>query len=127
MVITKEKMKALPEWGTTLSLDLHECEAQKIRDKNYIVQYVSALCRLIRVRRFGVAQVVRFGRSPRIAGYSLVQLIESSLVSGHFVEVSNSAYIDIFSCKKYDQGEATRFTVDFFGAKHYNVHTISRR
>jgi len=50
-------------------------------------------------------------------GYSVVQLIETSCVSGHFAEDSNSVYIDIFSCKFYEQDKAVEFTKDFFKGK----------
>ena len=36
------------------------------------------------------------------AGYSLVQLIETSSITGHFVDKNGDCYIDIFSCKAFD-------------------------
>ena len=39
---------------------------------------------------------------PEAAGYSLVQLIEASAVTGHFCDASGDAYLDIFSCKDFD-------------------------
>ena len=36
---------------------------------------------------------------PEAAGYSLVQLIETSAITGHFCDRSGDAYVDIFSCK----------------------------
>ena len=36
------------------------------------------------------------------AGYSLVQLIETSAVTGHFCDASGDAYLDVFSCKDFD-------------------------
>jgi S-adenosylmethionine/arginine decarboxylase-like enzyme len=39
---------------------------------------------------------------PEAAGYSLVQLIETSAVTGHFCDASGDAYLDVFSCKDFD-------------------------
>ena len=69
------------------------------------------------MKRFGEPIVVRFGADPRVQGYSLAQLIETSLVSGHFAEDSDRAFIDIFSCKEYLPSEAAKFCKDYFGAK----------
>ena len=37
--------------------------------------------------------------NPNAAGFSLVQLIETSSITGHFVDLNGDSYIDIFSCK----------------------------
>jgi S-adenosylmethionine/arginine decarboxylase-like enzyme len=56
----------------------------------------------------------------------MVQLIETSLISGHFANLNNAAYIDIFSCNPYDPEEAARFTQAFFEAKSCQMHVIER-
>ncbi|MBA2713144.1 MAG: S-adenosylmethionine decarboxylase [Rubrobacteraceae bacterium] len=43
---------------------------------------------------------------PEAAGYSLVQLIETSAVTGHFCDASGDAYLDVFSCKDFDPAVA---------------------
>jgi len=48
---------------------------------------------------------------PQAAGYSLVQLIETSSITGHFVDRSGDAYIDVFSCRAFDI-EAARAVVE---------------
>jgi S-adenosylmethionine/arginine decarboxylase-like enzyme len=103
-------------WGLALSVDLDGCDPGAIRDADHIRTFAAALCDLIEVRRFGPATVVRFGRDPRVCGYSLVQLIETSLVSGHFAEATNAAYIDIFSCRPFPPHAATAVCRDWFRA-----------
>jgi hypothetical protein len=44
----------------------------------------------------------------------MTQLIETSLVSGHFANDTNAAYMDIFSCKNYDPLVMANFTLKFF-------------
>ena len=113
-------------WGLQTSLDIYECDPGIIRDRDLIKQYVIELCELIQMRRFGECQVVHFGEDERVAGYSMIQLIETSLISGHFANLSNAAYIDIFSCKGYDPETAADFTQSFFRGKRMEVHVTKR-
>jgi len=57
----------------------------------------------------------------------MLQLIETSLISGHFANDSNRAYLDIFSCKPYDPAVVERFSREFFSAASSVVHTTLRR
>lgn len=113
-------------WGYHTIIDLKECEPELIRDSENIRWYVSILCDLLEMKAYGEPIIVHFGEDKRVAGYSLVQLIETSCISGHFANESNSAYIDIFSCKKYNVREAVRFTGMMFKAKSGTVRVIKR-
>lgn len=119
------KAEAAP-WGLLTSLDLYDCNPETIRDAEKIRQYVVDLCDLIEMKRFGECQVVNFGEDERVKGYSMIQLIETSLISGHFADLTNTAYIDIFSCKPYDPDRALRFSKDFFEAKSVEIHVAKR-
>jgi S-adenosylmethionine decarboxylase len=90
------------------------------------VQFTHELCDLLEVKRFGETRVVRFGDDPRVYGYSMVQLIETSLVSAHFAEDSNTVYLDIFSCKWCDAEAAAEFARKFFRAERIRVQTCLR-
>ena len=103
-------------WGISTAIDLHGCNPALIRDAEKIKEFTVQLCELIKVKRFGECIVVHFGENEAIAGFSLVQLIETSLVSGHFANLTNYAYIDIFSCRYYDPEAAIHFCKTFFEA-----------
>ena len=113
-------------WGLLTSLDIYDCDPGIIRDSEKIKQYVIELCDLIGMRRFGNCRVVYFGKDRNVAGYSMIQLIETSLISGHFSNNSNAGYIDIFSCKLYEPDDAARFTKEFFQAESIKTHVIKR-
>ncbi len=112
-------------WGLCTAVDLHDCNPKFIRDADYIKRYVVELCELIGMKRFGECQVVDFGDGP-VAGYSMVQLISTSLISGHFANETNHAYLDIFSCKGYDPAVVESFSKEFFGARR-SVATATLR
>ena len=113
-------------WGILTSLDIYDCNPKTIRDADEIRRYVVELCDIIGMRRFGPCQVVHFGEDERVAGYSMIQLIETSLISGHFANLTNAAYIDIFSCKPYDPNEVAEFTKEFFEGKTVAIHVTRR-
>ena len=104
-------------WGMELSLDLYNCSSEKIRSAKYIRTFAIEICKVIDAKRYGEPIVVRFGEDPRVCGYSLVQLIETSLVSGHFAEETNTAYINVFSCKEFDHHVVEDFCKHYFEAE----------
>jgi S-adenosylmethionine/arginine decarboxylase-like enzyme len=123
----EREFNKLEAWGLVTSVDLHNCNPETLRNADAIKEYVVQLCDLIKMKRFGECTVVNFGEDERVAGYSMTQLIETSLVSGHFANLTNSVYIDIFSCKLYNPYEAAEFTRKFFEAEDYSLHTTLRK
>lgn len=111
--IIKRYKKEKP-WGMSMSVDLYGCNPNTIRDAKKIKQFVLDLCDLIGMKRYEDTQVVNFGEDPRVSGYSMTQLIETSLISGHFANASNAAYLDIFSCKEYPPEKVISFCKSFF-------------
>lgn len=115
------------EWGLLASIDLFKCNPQTIRSKEKIQEYVIKLCDLIGVKRFGETTIVDFGQDEKVSGFSMVQLIETSLISGHFANASNNSYIDIFSCKEYDIDKAVDFSKQFFEPENTISHVVVRK
>ncbi len=104
-------------WGLHVLVDLGECDNAKISSKEHIIQFAKDLAKHIDMKRYGEPIAVFFGDEPKVQGYSLVQLIETSLISGHFAEDTNRAFIDIFSCKEFKPKEAAEYSQKYFGAK----------
>jgi S-adenosylmethionine/arginine decarboxylase-like enzyme len=121
------QFEATGAWGLATALDLYECNPDTIRSYDKIYEYTIALCKEIKVNRYGDPVIVHFGQDERVSGYSLVQLIETSLVSGHFANQTNHAYLDIFSCAYYDPARVARFSKEFFGAQSFHTSTVLRR
>ncbi len=114
----QNKNKKMVHYGWELILNLYECDIKKISSKTEIQKFVDTLCEQINMVKYGKALIPYFGeKQPQTKGYSLVQLIETSSITGHFSESKKSAYINIFSCRTYDHKKARKFTKDFFGAK----------
>lgn len=99
-------------WGLSTSIDAKNCNPELIRTGEAIQEYVIKLCSMLEVKRFQETKIVNFGEEERVAGYSMIQLIETSLVSGHFANATNAAYT-IYS--------AANFTILML---HYNLQKI---
>ena len=112
-------------WGLSTSIDLYGCNRKTIRDARAIKRFVVELCKRIDMKRFGKCVVVEFGDDPRVSGYSMTQLIETSLISAHFANQTGTTYLDIFSCKYYEPRAAAEFAKEFFKASKYRIqHTL---
>ncbi len=104
-------------WGLAVSIDLGECDHAKISSKDHITQFAIDLAEYINMKRYGEPIAVFFGDEPKVQGYSLIQLIETSQISGHFAEDTDRAFVDVFSCKEFPPQKTAEYVKDYFGAK----------
>jgi len=123
----RTKFEKSDAWGLLSSIDIYHCDPAMIRDAEVIKKFVAKLCDFLELKRFGPCTVENFGSSDRLAGFSMTQLLETSLVSGHFANASNTAYLDIFSCKFYEPRQAAEFAIDFFKGSNYRMQVAMRR
>lgn len=115
-------------WGIATGMNLQGCNPEYIRSAEKIKEYVYKICELIKAKRFGECIVVDFGKDPRVTGFSMMQLIETSLISGHFGMPDNPyAYLDVFSCAYYDPKIVIEFSAKFFEAKSYTFYWKIRK
>ena len=61
------------------------------------------------------------------AGWSLVQLIETSSITGHFVDKNGDFYLDLFSCKEFDIDKTTNFVKDYLEPKNIKQTYLLRQ
>ncbi|UCG38360.1 MAG: S-adenosylmethionine decarboxylase [bacterium] len=122
-----ERAAAENVWGIATAIDIYDCDPATIRDAEAIRRFVVELCDLIQMKRFGETQVIHFGEDEKVAGYSMVQLIETSLISAHFANLTNTTYLDVFSCKPYDPDVVADFAREFFGGSRVETSVTFRR
>mgnify|MGYP001777364636 FL=1 len=114
------------QWGLHIAIDLGECDHEKISDGEYIKQFAIDLADHIHMKRYGEPIAVRFGAEPKVEGYSLIQLIETSCIAGHFAEDTDRAFIDVFSCREYPPEATAQYCKEYFGAKRMEYATLFR-
>lgn len=123
----KKEYERKDPWGVLTSIDIYDADPELMRDAKKIEQFVYELCDLIDMKRFGDCQVVHFGDDEKVAGFSMTQLIETSLISGHFANATNAIYLDVFSCKFYEPREVAEFAMSFFKGDNYKIQIALRQ
>jgi S-adenosylmethionine decarboxylase len=114
-------------FGYELIMDLYGCDLTVMRSKKKLTEYIDRLCPLIDMEKYGKTLLEYFGtKQPHTKGYSLLQFIETSSITGHFSEQWRISYINIFSCKSFDPAVAKKFTKEFFKAKQARTRFIVR-
>ena len=113
-------------WGYHLILDCSKCIASSIRSSPNITKFAKNLVKKIDMVPYGEPQVIHFGSGDK-AGYTLVQLIETSNITAHFCEETNDMYLDVFSCKPFNPEEVETVVNQHFGPQHKNRMFVTRQ
>jgi len=113
-------------WGYHLILDSSKCMRGAIRCSSIITQFSDTLVKEIDMVPFGRPQVQHFGSGNK-AGYTLVQLIETSNIVAHFVEETDDMYLDVFSCKPYDPDVVKKVVTRYFTPIGMNSRFLIRQ
>lgn len=120
-------------YGKELILDLHDCDPATFNRK-YIKQYFVKLCKLIDMERcklswwddHGVAPDEK-QTEPHLKGTSAVQFILTSNIVIHTLDMLGSVYINIFSCKDFNDEIAKNFSAEWFKGEIVSSHLIERK
>lgn len=114
-------------WGYHLMLDCSGCNHEAITSRDVIVNFTKELVARIDMVAFGDPIVAHFAtHDPQKAGFSMVQLIETSNLAGHFVDRDNTMYLDVFSCKEFSIDTVKAVVEEYFGATEMRVNFITR-
>ena len=114
-------------WGQHLILDLSGCPEKVLSDKSNILLWNDELVSSIEMVAFGPPIVEHFAtHSWNASGYSLLQMIETSNIAAHFAENIGQAYVDIFSCKVFDENIAIQVCEKYFKPQKLVVSNIDR-
>ena len=119
-------MQPLRTWGKHLIIDAARASPHTIRSPTVIHDFTKTLVKRIDMVAYGNPQIVRFGSGGK-EGYTLVQLIETSNISAHFVEENNSMYLDVFSCKDFDPLVVKHTVEEFFDVEDMKMKVLTRQ
>lgn len=115
-------------WGYHLILDCKNCNIKKATNKENIFAFIKALVKEIDMKAYGEPIIEHFAtHKPELAGYSLVQLIETSSITGHFVDRNGDAYIDVFSCKDFSIQKVKECIKTFFDPISMKITYLTRQ
>jgi S-adenosylmethionine/arginine decarboxylase-like enzyme len=90
-------------WGYELLLDCGDCDRAAVSSGEAILAFLSELIMAIDMNAYGEPQLEHFGKhDENLSGYTLTQLIETSSITGHFVDKTGAAYLNVHSCKPFE-------------------------
>jgi len=89
-------------WGSEFIADCGGCDLALITDAHNIKLFSEELVRRIDMKAYGDPQIIHFGTEDK-AGYTLVQLIETSNITAHFSNDTCSVFLNVFSCREFDK------------------------
>jgi S-adenosylmethionine/arginine decarboxylase-like enzyme len=113
-------------WGHHLIINAAGCNPEAIKDHDTVYNFTKQLVKDIDMVAYGEPQIVNFGSGDK-AGFTLVQLIETSNISAHFVNEYNEIYLDVFSCKHFDSHVVVDLVKEYFGATNVWYTFIDRK
>jgi S-adenosylmethionine/arginine decarboxylase-like enzyme len=115
-------------WGYHLILDCAGCDHNRITDGDNIRDFTKELVKRIDMVAYGEPIVEHFAtHDPQKAGYSMVQLIETSNICAHFVDRDDTMYLDVFSCKPFSNDTVMETVKEFFDTKTQRMTYLTRQ
>jgi S-adenosylmethionine/arginine decarboxylase-like enzyme len=115
-------------WGWHLIVNLKECSSESIRSEDNFKNFLNALVKRINMVAYGEPLIKHFAtHDPDKAGYSIVQLIETSNITGHFVDKNGDGYLDVFSCSPFEPDHVLAVIREYFAPLRMQERLIFRQ
>jgi S-adenosylmethionine/arginine decarboxylase-like enzyme len=116
-------------WGWTTMIDASGCDRERITSEANFQAFIDELLEKIEMVKIGDLNIHWCETNdPKKYGHSIYQLLQDSNVSAHFCpEDGNQAYVDIFSCKEYDEVMVLDIFDKYFLPNAFNSQTFERR
>lgn len=119
-------------YGKELIIDLHDCNPA-LFSRVDIGRYFDQLCELIDMQ----AQDRHFWddtgvppeecqTNPKTKGTSAIQFILTSNVTLHALDILETVYVNIFSCKDFNSADAMTFSALFFEGRVEHFQEVDR-
>lgn len=112
--------------GKHLILDLKQCNDNvKYPNGDKISDFSKKLVAELDITSLDEPQVVHFGKEDK-TGYTLVQLIDTNYICGHFCDDTGDVYLDIFCSKDFDDNKVIDLVNKSFSPKNIRSTKLSR-
>ena len=120
-------------YGKELIIDMHNVKNTKLFTRRNIKKFMIELCNLIDMKREDLhfwdelytPKKDRF-TEEHLIGTSAIQFITTSNVTIHTLDVMKRVYINIFTCKSFDEKKAVSFCKKWFKGKIVTQRLIER-
>jgi S-adenosylmethionine/arginine decarboxylase-like enzyme len=106
--------RGMKVWGKELTIDAR-CDAVKVNDPEVLRAFLKEVVVRINMKAYKEPQIELFGEGG-LYGYSALQWIHTSNIVLHTC-LDGQCYLNIFSCKTFDQDVVRECFVEFFGGE----------
>lgn len=120
-------------YGLELILDLRQCDPRTFTRQS-IGRFFRELCQLIDMERCDLYFWDDVGvdegeqqTSPKTKGTSAVQFILTSTIVLHSLDLLETVFVNVFSCKEFNTDEAARFSAKWFRSNDWESSVVIRR
>ena len=119
-------------YGKELILDLHNCDVTKFNKMSldkFFVELAELTDMELCARHWWTMDDCppEWKDIPHLNGISAVQFISTSNFTIHTLTDLKAVYLNIFTCKDFDEFEAVHFTRKFFSGEVVTCETIVRK
>jgi S-adenosylmethionine/arginine decarboxylase-like enzyme len=115
-------------WGYHLILDCHACHVPSIQSKENVYNWITGLVRAIDMEPIGEPRIeYTAAEFPDKAGFTAIQVIVTSSIVAHFVDSTGDVYIDVFSCKPFDNDVVEQTIQNAFLPKKIRTSFLTRQ
>ena len=114
-----------PHYGQHAMVTALGCNDQ-ILSIERMYEFLQTMADDIDMVRYGPPIVARFGKGHE-TGLSGVQLIETSAITIHTNDAHRDMYLDVFSCKSFDEQTVRQVLDDFFSPSSIECEVIYRK
>jgi len=119
-------------YGFELVLDLHRCDPARFTRFN-IEQFFISLCVQIDMKRcdmhfwddVGIPEEEQ-QTDPQLKGTTAVQFMLTSNITIHTLDLLGKVFLNVFSCKSFEQQTVERHALHFFGGEIVGRTMIER-
>jgi len=119
-------------YGKELIIDLHNCDPSTFNRKS-IRDYFNRLCDLIDMEKeklcwwdYQGVPIEERDTEAHLVGTTAVQFIKTSNIVIHTLDLLGNVYINVFSCKDFDENAVKDFSEKWFNGKTVNSQVVNR-
>ena len=112
-------------YGKHAIIDAKSCDVD-ILDIKIVSEFIKEIVRKIDMIAHGDLIIDRFGEGDDV-GISAVQLITTSSITIHTNDQHRDMYLDVFSCKWFDEKVILEMIEDYFAPTSININVLLRR
>jgi S-adenosylmethionine decarboxylase len=115
-------------WGYHLILDCHACDVPSIQSKENVYNWIKKLVKDIDMEPIGEPYIeYTAAEFSDKAGFTAVQIIVTSSIVAHFIDSTGDVYIDVFSCKPFDNDTVIKSIQETFQPKKIRPNYLTRQ